>query len=118
MRWGITLANCGHNVRLILGLGWLLLVVGHPIGHKPIMLLLLVRMKWAAMRVELLRGGLRLGGLDRLLLVMRPTVVGPIKAMCTKVNMLGVGVPVLPCTHRHIWGTYSRRLVGAFYSAI
>lgn len=112
MRWGITLANSGHNVRLVLWLGRLLLVIGHPIGHQPIMLLL-VWMERAAMRVKLLRGGLRLGGLNRLL-VMCPAVICPIKTMRAKVNMLGIVVPVLPSTHRHIWRTYSRRLMGAF----
>lgn len=114
MCWGVTLSNCGHNVGLVLGLGRLLLVVGHPIGHEPIMLLLLVWMKRAAIRVELLRGGLRLGGLDRLLLVMCLTVICPIKVVCTKVNMLGVVVPVLPYSHWHVWGTYTCRLAGAF----
>lgn len=117
MSWGVTLSNCGHNVGLGLGLGRLLLVVGHPIGHEPVMLLL-VWMKRAAIRVELLRGGLRLGGLDRLLLVMCLTVICPVKVMCTKVNMLGVVVPVLPHSHWHVWGTNTRRLVRAFYSAI
>lgn len=114
MSWGITLSNCGHNLCLDLGLGWLLLVVGHPIGHKPIMLLLVVWMRRAAIRVELLSGGLRLGGLDRLLLVMYLTVICPIKVMCTKVNMLRVIVPVLSHTHRHVCGPDSRRLAGAF----